>query len=93
MIIVQNDLLLFPPPLGGGKYRWLPVRPIYLRLSGAKLRENWLLLSVVCINLLTNPKRRDYYFTPYVFFTPIFVGGLSLESEWQQISSSLQDSS
>ena len=32
-----------------------------------------------------------YHFTPYKFFT--LAGGLSLESEWQQVSSGLQDSS
>ena len=30
--------------------------------------------------------------TPYEFFTPELTGGLSLESDWQQVSSSLQDS-
>ena len=29
----------------------------------------------------------------YEFFTPALVDGLSLEAEWQQVSSSLKDSS
>ena len=33
----------------------------------------------------------DYYLTPYEFFT--LVGDLSLESEWQQVSSGHLDSS
>ena len=32
-----------------------------------------------------------HYFTPSKFFTTALVDGLSLESEWQQVSSSLQD--
>ena len=32
-------------------------------------------------------------FTPLEFFTSAFAGGLSLEFEWQQASSSTQDSS
>ena len=39
------------------------------------------------------PKPKDYYFTPWKFFTPALAGGLSQESEWQQVSSGLQDSS
>ena len=34
-----------------------------------------------------------YYITPCEFFTTTLADGLSLESEWQQISSGLQDSS
>ena len=33
------------------------------------------------------------YFTFYKFFTPVLAGDLSLESEWQQVSSSVHDSS
>ena len=32
-------------------------------------------------------------FTPWEFFTSALAGGLSLKFEWQQVSSSLQDSS
>ena len=32
-------------------------------------------------------------FTPREFFTPVLCDGLSLEFEWQQVNSSLQDSS
>ena len=32
-------------------------------------------------------------FTPWEFFTSALVDGLSLEFEWQQVSSSIQDSS
>ena len=35
----------------------------------------------------------SYYFTSYKFFTLVLVGTLSLESELQQVSSRLQDSS
>ena len=34
-----------------------------------------------------------HFFTPWKFFTSALADGLSLESEWQQVSSSLQDSS
>ena len=34
-----------------------------------------------------------YYFTPWEFFTLVLAYGFCLESEWQQVSSSLQDSS
>ena len=34
-----------------------------------------------------------YYFISFVFFTPVLGDGLSLESEWQQVSSGLQDTS
>ena len=34
-----------------------------------------------------------FFFTPCEFFTPATPGGLTLEYEWQQVSSSLQDSS
>ena len=34
-----------------------------------------------------------HYFAPYKFFTPALADGLLLESEWQQVSSSLQDTS
>ena len=34
-----------------------------------------------------------YYFTLLEFFTSVLADGFSLEFEWQQISSSLQDSS
>ena len=33
------------------------------------------------------------YFTPCDFFTSVLADGLSLESEWQQVSLSLRDSS
>ena len=33
------------------------------------------------------------YFTLYEFFTPALAGGLSQETEWQQVSSSFQESS
>ena len=32
-----------------------------------------------------------YYFAPSEFFTPALLGGFSLESRWQQVSSSLLD--
>ena len=34
-----------------------------------------------------------YYFTPLEFFTSVLADGFSMEFEWQQVSSSLQDSS
>ena len=34
-----------------------------------------------------------YHITPCEFFTPVSAGGLSLKSEWQQVSSGFQDSS
>ena len=34
-----------------------------------------------------------YYFTPLEFFTSVLADGFSLEFEWQQVSSGLQDSS
>ena len=33
------------------------------------------------------------FFTPLEFFTSVLADGFSLEFEWQQVSSSLQDSS
>ena len=33
------------------------------------------------------------YYIPHEFYIPLLAGGLSLESEWQQVSSDLQDSS
>ena len=35
----------------------------------------------------------DLLFTPLEFLTSVLADGFSLESEWQQVSSSLQDSS
>ena len=32
-----------------------------------------------------------YYFTPLEFFTSVLADGFSLKSEWQQVSSGLQD--
>ena len=40
----------------------------------------------------SNPLVTDY-FTACEFFTLVLAGGLSLESEWQRVSSGLQDSS
>ena len=34
-----------------------------------------------------------YYFIPWEFFKPVFTGGFSLKSEWQQVYSDLQKSS
>ena len=34
-----------------------------------------------------------YYFTPSEFFTPVLISDISLESEWHQVSSGLQDCS
>ena len=46
-------------------------------------------------NSTTAPVRNYYYYyyTPGEFFKPALADGLSLESEWQQISSGLRDSS
>ena len=45
----------------------------------------------------THPKTIDestlLLFTPLEFFTSVLADGFSLEFEWQQVSSSLQDSS
>ena len=35
----------------------------------------------------------DYYFIPYDFFTVAFIGRLLKESEWQQVTSGLQNTS
>ena len=43
----------------------------------------WLLLLLLLLLL----------FTPWVFFTSVLADGFSLESEWQQVSSGLQNSS
>ena len=38
------------------------------------------------------PNNDHYFSSPCEFFKPTLVGGLSLESEWQQVCSNLQDS-
>ena len=48
----------------------------------------WLLLGLVFW-----PRLLLSWFTPWEFFTSVLADGFSLESEWQEISSSLQDSS
>ena len=48
---------------------------------GLLVRIGW----TVCISI--------YYFTSYEIFTHVLADGLSLESEWQQVSSGFQDSS
>ena len=40
-----------------------------------------------------NNNNNDNYYYPYEFFTSVLTDGFSLEFEWQQVSTSLQDSS
>ena len=55
----------------------------------------WLIVSSLSCHQMTNTfySYAFYYYTGYKFFTSVLLGGLSLESEWQQVSSGLQDSS
>ena len=58
--------------------------------------KNILLLSlqIVFRNLKETWQFSCYcYFSSCEFFTPLLTGGFSLESEWQQVTSDLQDSS
>ena len=45
------------------------------------------------VNIKNSPEELSLLFTPWEFFTSVLADGLSLEFEWQQVSSSLRDSS
>ena len=58
----------------------------------------WSFTGVSVLPLISNSiiffsKSFRCYDTPYEFFTPVFADGLSLEFQWQQVTSGLQDSS
>ena len=65
-----------------------------------KIYKVWKILSGSLKLLHTDISNLNSYrllllllFNPWEFFTSVFANGLSLEFEWQQISSSFQDSS
>ena len=53
----------------------------------------WLTISSWSPHKLRQEFCRVLLFTPLEFFTSVLADGFSLEFEWQQVSTSLQDSS
>ena len=64
------------------------------QVSRTRLRILAVLNNVVVWMVSTHPPTSNYYYYYSLeFFSSALVDGFSLESEWQQVSSSLQDSS
>ena len=50
-------------------------------------------IDLTCFSSHKQPSMGYFYYLLLEFFTPVLADGFSLEFEWQQVSSSLQDSS
>ena len=79
------------------RYQYSKVLVIFLLPKGSDAFLIWQFYSFHCFSFPTFHYRQDAFFNAKFhsssFFPTALTNGLSLESEWQQVSSSLQDSS